>query len=58
LLLIGKASTGAIKFSMATLLQVQATNQEKSISLKMPDPYVSSIGGYKLVNLVKHLQLL
>ena len=45
-----KNSTGAIKFSLATLLEAQATNQEGSISLQLPAPKLSSIGGYKLLN--------
>ena len=45
-----KNSTGAIKFSLATLLETQATNQEGSTSLQLPAPKLSSIGGYKLLN--------
>jgi hypothetical protein len=45
-----KNSTGAIKFSLATLLEAQATNQEGSVSLQLPAPKLSSIGGYKLLN--------
>ncbi len=44
------ASTGAIKFSLATLLEVVNTNQEKSISLELPKPARTSIIGFKLLN--------
>ena len=48
-----KNSTGAIKFSLATLLEVQATNQEASLSFKLPAPKVSSIVGFKLLNFTR-----
>jgi len=48
-----KNSTGAIKFSLATLLEVQATNQENSLSFKLPAPKVSSVVGFKLLNFTR-----
>ena len=45
-----KNSSGAIKFSLATLLEAQATNQEGSVSLQLPAPKLTSVGGYKLLN--------
>jgi hypothetical protein len=48
-----KNSTGAIKFSLSTLLQVAATNQEGNISLALPAPAFSSVKGLKLLNFSK-----
>lgn len=48
-----KNSTGAIKFSLSTLLQVAATNQEGNISLVLPKPEFSSVKGLKLLNFSK-----
>jgi len=45
-----KTSTGAIKFSLATLIDTQANNQEGGLTLALPAPKLSSIGGYKLLN--------
>ena len=45
-----KNSSGAIKFSLATLIETQATNQEGSTSFQLPAPKISSVGGYKLLN--------
>lgn len=48
-----KNSTGAIKFSLSTLLQVAAVNPEGNISLELPKPEFSSIKGLKLLNFSK-----
>jgi len=45
-----KTSTGAIKFSLATLIDTQANNQEGGLTLALPAPKLSSVGGYKLLN--------
>ena len=45
-----KTSPFAIKFSLATLFQVAATNQENDLSLEMPKIETSSVGGFKLIN--------
>ncbi len=45
-----KTSSGAIKFSLATILQVKATNQENKINIEVPKPKISSVGGYQLMN--------
>jgi hypothetical protein len=47
-------STGAIKFSLATLLISKALNQTNSKSFKIPERVLSEeIGGYKLLNFNK-----
>jgi hypothetical protein len=46
-------STGAIKFSLATLLETVNTNQEGELSLVMPAPQKSNILGFKLMNFSK-----
>jgi len=48
-----KNSTGAIKFSLSTLLQVAATNQQNNLSLVLPAPEFSSVRGLKLLNFSK-----
>ncbi len=48
-----KNSTGAIKFSLSTLLQVAAVNPEGNISLELPKPEFSSVKGLKLLNFSK-----
>ena len=48
-----KNSTGAIKFSLSTLLQVAAVNPEGNMSLVLPKPEFSSIKGLKLLNFSK-----
>lgn len=48
-----KNSTGAIKFSLSTLLQVAAVNPEGNISLALPKPEFSSVKGFKLLNFSK-----
>lgn len=45
-----KNSTGAIKFSLATLLETDPSNGEGALSLRLPAPKISSVGGYKLLN--------
>jgi hypothetical protein len=43
-------STGAIKFSLATLLETVNTNQEGALSLVLPAPKKSNVLGFKLMN--------
>jgi hypothetical protein len=43
-------STGAIKFSLATLLETVNNNQEGELSLVMPSPAESNVLGFKLMN--------
>lgn len=47
-----KNSTGAIKFSLSTLVERKALNQKGKSTLEFPEPDKanSSIGGFKLVN--------
>lgn len=43
-------STGPVKFTVATLIQQEALNQQGALEIKVPKPSISSVGGYKLVN--------
>ena len=45
-----KNSTGPLKFTIATMIQMKALNQEGKLSIELPKPDISSVGGYKLVN--------
>ena len=45
-----KNSTGPLKFTIATLIQRKALNQEGSLTIELPKPDTSSVGGYKLAN--------
>ncbi len=45
-----KTSTGALKFTVATLIQMKALNQEGKLTIEAPKPETSSVGGYKLAN--------
>lgn len=48
-----KNSTGALKFSLASLLLTEFTNQSRNKTLKLPKPKLSSVGGYQLLNFSK-----
>lgn len=48
-----KTSSGAIKFSLATLLVTQKNSNNARVSLTLPAPKTSSIGGFKLLNFSK-----
>ena len=45
-----KNSPGPLKFTIATLIQQKALNQEGKLTIELPKPDISSVGGYKLMN--------
>ncbi len=45
-----KSSPFPVKFTLATLFQVQASNNQGNLTIKLPAISTSAVGGYKLVN--------